>query len=93
MEEYPEHEKLQLIKDKSQLLGCFIEWLQERYYLCKYRESHNEGYHWVPAEYYLAHIDIQRLLAEYFDINYDELMKEKEEMYNKLREQANGRKV
>ena len=34
---YPEHEKLQKVKDQSQTIGAFLEWLNEReMHLCKY---------------------------------------------------------
>jgi hypothetical protein len=34
MNTYPECEKMALVKDKSQIAGEFLEWLQSKYALC-----------------------------------------------------------
>jgi hypothetical protein len=39
---YPEHEKLSAVKDESQKLGEFLEWLKGRYVLAQVH-SHDEG--------------------------------------------------
>lgn len=37
---YPEHEKLKAIKDQSQAIGEFIEWLKSQgYYICERRDA------------------------------------------------------
>lgn len=75
---YPEHEKLKLVRDKSQVIGEFIEWLGgKNYNICEYNDSH-EAY--LPAT--------QRLevwLAEFFEINLSALESEKQQMIEELR--------
>ena len=42
-EQYPEHEKLQLVKDRSQAVGEFIEWLLRNYSICQWQDEGNNG--------------------------------------------------
>lgn len=45
MKEYPEHEKLSKIEDKSQTIGEFIEWAEGKgIHLAMYRETMNDNY-------------------------------------------------
>lgn len=75
--EYLEHEKLKNLKEDTQSYGYFLEWLIRRYTICSYYEK--------GELYYPEHIDIERTLAEYFGIDYNKLMKEKEEMLKEIR--------
>jgi hypothetical protein len=76
MSGYPEHEKLKAVKDRSQAIGEFIEWLEESKRMCIcYRE---EGGYWPTGT------PINKLLAEHFEIDLDRLEDEKRQM---LREQ------
>jgi hypothetical protein len=69
---YTEHEKLSKIKDESQALGAFIEWLE------------SEGVH-MPAKWHRR--SMNEWLARYFEIDLNKLEEEKLHMLNRLREE------
>lgn len=74
---YPQHEKLKLVGDKSQALGEFLEWVNSRgYTLGKYDQND----YLMPARE-----SIPDLLADYFGIDSVELEKEKRRMLESLR--------
>lgn len=77
---YPEHEKLHAVKEKSQAIGEFIEWLlgQKAFTLAKWRED----------ELMPEHINIEELLAEYFSINLGKLEQEKQAMLEDFRKRS-----
>ena len=79
--EYPEHEKLSLIKDDSQKLGVFLEALEEQ----GVELAHLEGDELVPV-----HRSITDILSAYFDIDQDKLEKEKRAMLKTLRVDHQG---
>lgn len=49
--EYPEHEKLAKISDKSQAIGEFLSWLsQQGFYICQWQDKGDNGQpRFVPA--------------------------------------------
>lgn len=50
--EYPEHDKMSAIKNESQAIGAFLEWLLAGgVEICKWRDSGNNG-----EPFYLQHI-------------------------------------
>ncbi len=55
----PELDRMGAITDESQKLGEFLEWLQIKYTLCELRND----------EYFPVSININQLLAEYFEID------------------------
>lgn len=71
--EYPEHEKLSKIRNESQSIGEFLEWLSTKgVILCMIGE---EG--WYPAS---IHKSAEKWLSEYFDIDLRKLEAEKLQM-------------
>jgi len=70
MSDYPEHEKLEKIADKSQFLGEFLEWLQGKYTIAEY----------VDDTLWPVRKSIQQLLAAYFEIDLNALEREKEDI-------------
>ncbi len=77
---YPEHAKLQKVKDESQTIGEFLDWLtNERpsgvVFLCERHPTHEVGDIWVPFNK-----GIERLLAEYFEIDEKKLESEKRQI-------------
>lgn len=75
---YPEHKKLQRVKDQSQCQGEFLEWLySEGYAFCKLDKLDNI---YIPV-----HKSVTSLLAEYHGIDEDKLEKEKQQMLETLR--------
>jgi hypothetical protein len=79
MSECPEHDKLHEVKDKSQAIGEFLEWLgsEKRGVVCQYVDDSDYP---VPMPH-----NIQEILAEYFDIDLDKIEQEKQQMLVKLR--------
>jgi hypothetical protein len=74
---YPEHEKLHAVVDKSQAIGEFLEWAAEEH---GYRLCYLEG-----ERYWSVGTPVQRLLAEFFDIDEAKLEEEKDAMLAALR--------
>jgi len=77
VEGYPEHEKLKKINDKSQTIGEFIDWInyEKDIVLAKY-----EDYCLFPIR-----TPIEKLLAEFFEIDSDKLESEKCQMLELIR--------
>jgi hypothetical protein len=85
MAEYPEHEKLTKVKDQSQLIGAFLDWLEQSgYTICEYSKKREE--------FFPIHQSVQKWLAEYFDIDLEKLDAEKVSMLDKLRKAQKGGK-
>jgi hypothetical protein len=72
--EWPEHEKLHLVVERSQSIGEFIEWLEGKGIWLESNGRRTPG--------------ISELLAEFFDIDQDALEAEKVAMLEALRAQA-----
>jgi hypothetical protein len=81
MSDYPEHEKLKKIQERSQACGEFLEWLQDEknLVLCHRPDFETEeDEEDQEGEYFPAPISKMRLLAEFFDIDLDKLEDEKQ---------------
>lgn len=75
----PEHDKLTAVKDHSQAIGEFLEWMSSDGIIkCRWEERHEE--------YFPIFEPIEKLLARYFDIDLDKLEQEKRLMLVVLRE-------
>lgn len=75
---FPEHKRMKAVSEKSQAIGGFLDWLQnERGLVIAYWNDWDEL---VPTS-----ASIQRLLAEYFEIDLDKVEAEKQEMLEILR--------
>ena len=84
MSDHPEHEKLAAIKDKSQTIGEFLEWLPTQgITLCTYYYGRKKG---DDGGYCPAAASTTALLAKFFDIDLDKLESEKQQMLDSLRE-------
>jgi hypothetical protein len=81
MSNYPEHDKMHAIVDKSQAIGEFLDWLSqhERYALGEVTERL-----YYPG-LYRASVTIPQLLAEYFGIDQAKIDAEKDQMLDELR--------
>ena len=79
MSQYPEHDKLAKISSKSQIVGEFMEWVQDRHCasLHHYVMDHN-----FPVS---LNISIRDLLAEFFEIDQKVIDQEKQNMLDKVR--------
>lgn len=83
-EKWPEHEKLMKVKDKSQMIGDFLEWLGEQSFeISEYEECEDCGCeHLFPIRK-----NREQLLAEYFGIDLKVLEDEKQQMLDEVRKQ------
>lgn len=63
---YPEHEKLKAVRDRSQAVGEFLEWLfGQGYAICRWRAAGDNGQPpYVPVE---DEEEYERLYEEFFE--------------------------
>jgi hypothetical protein len=85
---FSECERLHLVKDKSQVIREFLEWLlsNETKYVIAEHLTYEDGEEmdlWAPAN-----INIESLLAQYFKIDLKKVEKEKRAILDKLRKKA-----
>lgn len=80
-EQYPECEKMVAVKDQSQAIGEFIEWLQDTkgMFVCELIEGDNEYGEYIPSCF-----SKEKFLAEFFNIDLSEVEKEKCQMLNEF---------
>lgn len=80
MSEYPEHDRLKLISDKSQAIGEFLDWLEAEkgILLGEWGPTGRRMYPFMRSK-----VD---LLAEHFEIDQSKIDAEKREMLNIMRE-------
>jgi hypothetical protein len=86
---YPEHEKLKAVKDRSQTVGEFLDWLRDtkEFAVCElHPEERKRDPEWHPVR-----LRTEQLLAEFFEIDLDKLSAEKDAMVALLQEQASKR--
>jgi len=86
MSDYPEHDKLSAVKDESQAIGGFLDWLKNKrgLTLCETIETPDLD------QFYPDYTSINELLAEYFDIDLKVIEQEKRAMLDVMRA-ANAR--
>lgn len=87
--QYAEHERLALIKDKSQAIGEFLEWLRNEQVRFARHHEHDESCDfgcsdWLESHEY-AYMPVENLLAKYFGIDLNKLEQEKRQMLADLR--------
>lgn len=75
---YPEHVKLEAVKQYSQVVGEFLEWMSTKGYFFGQFDESGHGY---PV--FKPH---QELLAEFFDIDLDKIEEERRRMLDKIRQ-------
>lgn len=80
--EYIECEKMNSIKDKSQICGEFLNFLRSKYSIIDNKEAFENNF--IPFGY-SSPIDIEKLLAEFFGINLEEVEREKRLILKNLR--------
>lgn len=81
---YPEHKKLMAISDKSQEIGQFLEWMsEEKHYQFGFLGDRDSGEN--PDRIYPTYLNIQEILAEYFEIDRDAIEREKRAMLEGIR--------
>jgi len=81
----PECEKLHAVKDKSQAIGEFLDWLKnEKHYFIAERvvDFIHEDSDLMPVW-----TSIEELLAEYFEIDLNKVEQEKRQLLNHIRKE------
>lgn len=88
MSQYPEHDKLQAVKNQSQLIGEFLEWLNSQgLYLAAWQEI--DTIFGKDSELVISYLSINDILARFFEIDLDKLEDEKRQMLDSIREMGN----
>ena len=83
MKTYPEHEKLSTVKEESQSIGEFLEWLESsKYAIC---EITGGGF---TAQFHPSIKSIESLLAEYFEVDLKVIAAEKDAMLEEFRKES-----
>lgn len=78
----PQLDKIHSVKNESQIIGEFLEYLLAIRYICKYDNR--------TEQFYNTHEGIQKLLADYFGIDLDEAERERERLLKEIRDIHNG---
>lgn len=80
---YPECEKMQGVKDKSQAIGEFLEWLgsEKEVFLAKWELDEYED-EYITRFLYSA----EKLLAEFFNIDLNKVEQERRQILSELKE-------
>lgn len=88
MSEYPEHDKLQAVKDQSETIGQFLEWLTSgQGIMIAHWHTMDEPDEYGNDEMLLPHREsIENMLARYFKIDLKKIEDEKRQMLEKMRE-------
>jgi hypothetical protein len=81
---FPEHDKLSKIRDESQVIGEFLEWLydEKEVILCKVRGDEYADTYGLHSP---VNLNTQDLLADFFEIDLTKLEQEKQQMLDALR--------
>jgi len=87
--EYPEHEKMMAVKQESNTIGNFLDWLyhEKKYSICYWEESEGNGVSYMPERYYSIRQSFNDLLADFFDIDLKKVEEEKDVMLDQIRSQ------
>ena len=85
MAKYPELEKLQSVKEESQKIGEFLEWLRGRYVFANWVGNKDEDTNDYMLEILLPdRKSIESILADYFGIDLVKVEKERIKILEKL---------
>ena len=76
-----EVDKMLVVKEESQIIGEFIEWLNRKYVICVERPDRIDNV-WMPITK-----NIEQLLAEYYNIDLQRTEKEKRKILEKHRKE------
>ena len=96
---YAEHERVSQVKDKSQAIGEFLQWLADQgIQLGKYVNDEIKTYDGDSDSFTVTHFRphherIEDLLARYYNIDLNKLEREKREMLAELRKRNAAEKI
>jgi len=87
MSDTSELDKMHAVKDRSQAIGEFLDWLeQDGIMLCKWHERNDEDESDYSG-YMNVHESIEKMLARYFEIDLNKVEEEKRKILDELRKQ------
>ena len=82
----PECDKLLEIKEQTQDMGDFIDWMDvNNWTICSWVEGQDNGYAWRESGFAPIKLSTEKLLAQYFEIDLDKVEAEKRELLKYLR--------
>ena len=90
-EKYPEHQKLQAVREKSQAIGEFLEWLRNAkgFRLAQWMKVPDESAFAAEGDEVDELVEqfpnVEKLLAEHFQIDLGKLEQEKQAMLDEVR--------
>lgn len=73
---YPMLEKMKSVREKSEICGAFLEWLQTKFVMFDKSIPHDDLFYYGIGDF----INIERVLADYFDIDLRKVEEEKSEI-------------
>jgi predicted metal-dependent hydrolase len=76
---YPTLERMKEVEEQSQLLGEFLEWLHSKYFMIDKKSKFETAN--IPFGFDSI-VDIEKLLAKYFNIDLAEAEKERLQILN-----------
>ena len=79
--ETPMLERMREVQEESQICGEFLEWLQGKFAMFEKRTSKEDAYYVGSGEY----INIEKILAEFFDIDLAQAEREKRLLLERIR--------
>lgn len=77
--QYPECEKMAAVKDQSQIISEFLEWMQheQKLIICVYSDYSRK---YIPVD-----TTFEKLLAKFFEIDLDKIEEEQRYMLDEIR--------
>lgn len=79
----PNLDKIKSLQDQTQLCGEFLEWLQNKYAMFERNITREDPFYVGTGDY----INVEKVLAEFFEINLAEAEKEKEFLLEMIRKE------
>lgn len=87
--ETPMLDKMKSVQPESQLIGAFLEWMQEQgYEICSWRTVSS-----TYGEYVSENLTIEQVLAKYFGVDLKQASDEKDKIYAHMLAQIDANKV
>jgi hypothetical protein len=82
MNTYPECERMQIVAPESRAIGEFIDWLNYEKHIILATRSDEED----TGDIQMVHYSMEKLLAEYYDIDLNKVEKERQQMLEEIRQ-------
>jgi hypothetical protein len=80
MSSFPQHDKLMKLNGANNIVGGFIEWLGENGYTICEASTHERRRYEFGGQYMPTRTNRNQFIANFFEIDADELSREKDRM-------------